>query len=80
MINSIVNYYGKNTLGVIMTGMGKDGFEALKSLKSLGGLVIAQDEQSCVVYGMPKAVVDAGYADVVSPLDKISLIINKALI
>ncbi len=79
MMNSVINHYGKYTLGVIMTGMGKDGFEAIKNLKSLGGYSIAQDEQSCVVYGMPKAVVDAGYADNILPLEKIPEIINKVV-
>jgi hypothetical protein len=74
------NAFGKYTLGVIMTGMGRDGAEAIKELKSIGGYVLAQDEESCVVYGMPKAVVVAGNADVVAGLESIPLIINKAFI
>ena len=77
MMNSVIDVYGKHTLGVIMTGMGKDGFEAIKNLKALGGYSIAQDEESCVVYGMPKAIVDAGLADFVVPLEKIPEIINR---
>ncbi len=80
MMKSVIDIYGKHTLGVIMTGMGKDGLNAVKELKQLGGYCIAQDERSCVVYGMPKAVVDAGLADVVAPLENISEIINKAII
>jgi two-component system chemotaxis response regulator CheB len=80
MMNSVIKIYGKSTLGIIMTGMGKDGFEAIKELKSLGGYAVAQDEQSCIVYGMPKAVVDAGFADVVAPLDKIADVVNKAVV
>ena len=79
MMDSVINIYGKHTLGVIMTGMGKDGAEGIKQLKQLGGYCIAQDENSCVVYGMPKAIVDAGYADVIASLDKIPEIINKAI-
>lgn len=79
MINSVVGLYGKHTLGVIMTGMGKDGFEAIKNLKSLGGYSIAQDEPTCIVYGMPKAIVDAGFADNILPLEKIPEIINKVV-
>ncbi|MBI1938194.1 MAG: chemotaxis response regulator protein-glutamate methylesterase [Ignavibacteriales bacterium] len=79
MINSVVEYYGKSTLGVIMTGMGKDGLEAIKNLKTLGGHCIAQDEQTCVVYGMPKAIVEGGLADSVLPLEKIPEMINKVL-
>ncbi|MEI7810880.1 MAG: chemotaxis response regulator protein-glutamate methylesterase [Ignavibacteria bacterium] len=80
MVNSVVKVYGKSTLGIIMTGMGKDGYEALKELKGIGGYVIAQDEESCVVYGMPKAVVDGGYADIISPLEKIADVVNKAVL
>lgn len=80
MMGSVINVYGKHTLGVIMTGMGKDGLNAVKELKNLGGSCLAQDEQSCVVYGMPKSVVDAGLADVVAPLENISEIINKAIL
>ncbi len=79
MIESVVDVYGKYALGVIMTGMGKDGYEGIKKLKNLGGYCIAQDEESCVVYGMPKAIVDAGLAEVVAPLEKISETINRAL-
>jgi two-component system, chemotaxis family, protein-glutamate methylesterase/glutaminase len=59
-------------LGVIMTGMGKDGLEGLKLIKRRGGYVIAQDEDSCVVYGMPRAAVEEGLADAVVPLDDIA--------
>lgn len=79
MISSVLKLYGKNTLGVIMTGMGKDGYEGIKQLKTMGGYCLAQDEATCVVYGMPKAIVDAGYADVIAPLEKISDILNKAV-
>ncbi|MCX6151017.1 MAG: chemotaxis response regulator protein-glutamate methylesterase [Ignavibacteriales bacterium] len=78
MMDSVVKVYGKSTLGIIMTGMGKDGFEAMKELKSLGGNTIAQDEDSSVVYGMPKAIVDGGLADLILPLERISEIINMA--
>lgn len=79
MMNSVIDVYGKYTLGIIMTGMGKDGFEAIKNLKALGGYSIAQDEESCVVYGMPKAIVDAGLADLVLPVEKIPEIINRVV-
>jgi two-component system chemotaxis response regulator CheB len=78
MINSVIEGFGKNTLGVIMTGMGKDGLEGIRNLKQLGGYCLTQDEESSVVFGMPKAVIEAGFADVIAPLDKISEIINQA--
>jgi two-component system chemotaxis response regulator CheB len=79
MIQSAAKIYGKKLLTVIMTGMGKDGLEGIKEVKALGGKCIAQDEHSCVVYGMPKAVVDNGLADVIEPLDKIANKINSVL-
>jgi len=79
MFNSVIDIYGKYALGVIMTGMGKDGLEGIKKLKELGGYCVAQDESTCVVYGMPKAVADAGLADAIVPVEKIPEIINKVI-
>lgn len=79
MLSSVVDVYGKYALGIIMTGMGKDGFEAVKKLKAAGGYCIAQDEESCVVYGMPKAVVEGGLADMILPLEKIPETLNKLI-
>ena len=62
-----------------MTGMGSDGAEGMKVLKAKGGHVIAQNEASCVVYGMPKAVVDAGLADEIVDLDTLADTICSAL-
>lgn len=77
MMGSAAEVFGDKVLGVIMTGMGKDGLEGLKKVKEKGGYVIAQSEETCVVYGMPKAVVEAGIADAVIPLDKIGETISK---
>jgi len=79
LFDSIEKVYGKNTLSVIMTGMGKDGLEGVKKIKSVGGHCIAQDENSCVVYGMPRAIVENGLADTIAPLEEIPTIINKAV-
>ena len=79
MIQSATKIYGKRLLSIIMTGMGKDGLESIKELKKIGGKCIAQDEESCVVYGMPKAIVDAGFADTVEPLEKIANKINSVV-
>lgn len=72
MVDSIAEIYGKECLGVIMTGMGSDGCKGLKNLKNMGGTIIAQNEPSCIVYGMPRAVVDAGIADEIVPLEEIA--------
>jgi len=79
MMNSAVSVYGENTIGVILTGMGKDGAEAMALIKKKGGCTIVEDESSCVVYGMPKAVVDMGNADVVASLSDIPGEIVKML-
>lgn len=71
--------FGKDLVSVIMTGMGSDGCEGMKKIKATGGYSIAQDEESCVVYGMPKAVVDAGLADEIRPLNKIAEAIVEAV-
>jgi len=71
MMVSAANAATKPFIGLIMTGMGKDGLHGLRLIKNKGGCVIAQNEQTCVVYGMPKAAVDDGIADYVLPLEQI---------
>jgi two-component system chemotaxis response regulator CheB len=70
---------GRELVAVIMTGMGCDGCEGMKKIKAAGGYSIAQDKDSCVVYGMPKAVVDAGLADEVRPVQYIARAIVEAV-
>lgn len=60
LFESVAKIYGNKSIGVILTGMGKDGTKGLTSIKKSGGLTIAQDEQSSVVYGMPKSALDSG--------------------
>lgn len=69
---SVSEYFPGRALGVILTGMGNDGVKGLIALKNTGGRIFAQSEDTCVVYGMPKAVVDAGIADKVLPLEEIA--------
>jgi len=71
LMGSVAAAYGAQSLGVILTGMGNDGLAGIKELKAKKGYVIAQDEDTCVVYGMPKAVVNAHMADAVLPIDRI---------
>ncbi len=79
MMTSAAETINGPLLGVIMTGMGKDGLEGLKLIRKNRGYVIAQDEESCVVYGMPKAAVDGGVANVVVPLSNIPDAIVKVI-
>ena len=72
MMKSAVTSFRGPLLGVIMTGMGKDGLEGLKEIKASGGYVIAQDEESCIVYGMPQAALDEGVVDSMVSLDNIA--------
>ena len=61
----------KRLVGVILTGMGKDGAEGIRHIKALGGVTIAQDQESSAIYGMPKAAFETGAVDYVSSLEKI---------
>ena len=72
LMNSVAPRYGPRAIGVVLTGMGSDGAEGMRNIKRNGGKTIAQSEETCVVYGMPKAVVDIGAADRVVPLTDIA--------
>lgn len=79
-MNSAVDLFGRKMVGVIMTGMGSDGADAMVRVKRAGGKTIAEHESTCVVYGMPKSVVDKGAADRVVPLPRIAdEIVNAVL-
>ncbi len=71
MIKSVAEIYGKSVLGVILTGMGSNGVIGLKLVNNSGGKIIAQNAESCIVYGMPKAVVDAQIADHIASIENI---------
>lgn len=69
LFKSVASEFGSKAVGVLMTGMGEDGAEGLGELKAAGAVTIAQDEASCVVYGMPKAAIEKGYAQRVVSLE-----------
>jgi two-component system chemotaxis response regulator CheB len=71
LFDSAAKHAGKNAIGMILTGMGKDGAEGLLRMKRAGAHTLAQDEASCVVYGMPREAVALGAVDEVSPLNEI---------
>lgn len=71
-MSSAVEIYGKEIIGVVLTGMGRDGLEGARKIKEAGGKVFVQDEESSVVWGMPGAVSKAGLSDLVLPLSQIA--------
>jgi len=79
LFRSIGDYYVNRSTAVIMTGMGSDGTKGLHVLKNKGAHVIAQNEATCVVYGMPKAPIESGLANCVVPLSKIADEITKSV-
>jgi len=72
LFRSTAKYAGANAIGIIMTGMGDDGAKGLLEMKEAGAKTIAQDEKSCVVFGMPKEAIKLNAADKIIPLDKIA--------
>jgi len=71
LFRSVAKYAGKNATGIIMTGMGDDGAHGLKEMHDAGAPTVAQDEESCVVFGMPKEAIKLGGVDKIMPLDRI---------
>jgi two-component system chemotaxis response regulator CheB len=69
---SIAAYYGSGAMGVLLTGMGADGAQGMKAIADAGGTTIAQDESSCVVFGMPKVAIALGSVQRVLPLSEIA--------
>jgi two-component system chemotaxis response regulator CheB len=72
LMNSVAKYAGRNALGVVLTGMGRDGAAGLLAMKQAGAFTVAQDEASCVVFGMPKEAIDVGAVEKVMPLQLIA--------
>lgn len=78
--SSVAEIYGSRALGVILSGMGSDGREGLRKMKSHGVTVLGQDEESCVVYGMPRVAQEEGLVDQQVGIDQMALAIEDALI
>ena len=77
LFQSVAKFAGSNAVGVILTGMGKDGSTGLLEMRKQGAYTIAQDEKSSIVFGMPREAIEIGGADIVLPLDKIAAEIIK---
>jgi len=72
LFRSVAEQVGKNAIGVMLTGMGRDGADAMRVMRDAGAWNLAQDEASCVVYGMPREAVAAGAVEEIVPLNKIA--------
>lgn len=79
MFQSAADVYGDRVLGIVMTGMGSDGKQGSAWIKSHGGSIFTEAEESCVVYGMPRSVVEAGLSDRTIPLNQMAQAIVDAL-
>lgn len=79
LLESVARAYEGRVLAAVLTGMGCDGLEGCQALKQAGGGVMAQSADTCVVYGMPKAVIDAGLADETVPLDQVATRLEERL-
>jgi len=72
LFNSVAKYAGQNSVGAILTGMGKDGAQGLLNMRNAGANTVAQDEKTCIVFGMPKEAIEMGAAQVIKPLPQIT--------
>jgi two-component system chemotaxis response regulator CheB len=77
LFQSAAEVYRDRTLGVVMTGMGSDGKQGAAWIKSQGGVIFTEAEETCVVYGMPSSVVAAGLSDRIVPLDRMAQAIQE---
>ncbi len=77
MFESVAKFYGRETLGILLTGMGKDGAAGMQAIAQAGGITIAQDEQSCLVFGMPKEAIALGAVKHILPIQDIANFLKK---
>lgn len=78
-MNALPNVYGAKIIGVILTGMGRDGAKGMGVIKNAGGITIAQDRNTSTIYSMPRAVAEEGNADYVLPLNRIGRVITELI-
>ena len=79
LFNSVATHVGRNAIGVILTGMGKDGAEGLLKMKNKGSFTIAQSESTCIVFGMPRVAIDIGAQSDIRDLEQIPTALMKKL-
>jgi len=79
LMASVARVYGARAMGLVLTGMGADGVEGLRAIRLAGGVTLAESEETCVIYGMPKAAVEAGVVDRSVPLHQLADQIRSAV-
>uniref|UniRef100_A0A7C4RR54 Protein-glutamate methylesterase/protein-glutamine glutaminase n=1 Tax=Desulfatirhabdium butyrativorans TaxID=340467 RepID=A0A7C4RR54_9BACT len=79
LFRSLAEHFGAQATGVIMTGMGADGVEGLRRMKAEGATIIAQDEASCAVFGMPRKAIEADIVDIVAPIETLAAHILRTI-
>ena len=79
LFSSVAKVYNKNSIGVVLTGMGEDGATGLVEMRKSGSKTIVQDEESSVIFGMPKVAIEMGAAEEVLPIDKIGKSLNRTV-
>ena len=72
LMSSVAKAYGARSMGIVLTGMGADGVEGLRAIREAGGRTLAESQETCVIYGMPKAAVEAGVVDRTAPLPRVA--------
>jgi two-component system chemotaxis response regulator CheB len=77
LFQSAASAWGAHTVGVVLTGMGEDGLAGARAIRAAGGTVFTESEASCVVYGMPRAVEEAGLASATVPLDGMAALLSR---
>jgi two-component system chemotaxis response regulator CheB len=78
LFGSVAGLFGSRAVGVVLTGMGRDGLEGARAIKARGGTVLAEAEASCVVYGMPRGLAEASLADRMVPIGEMAAAIREA--
>ena len=79
LFSSVAEHAGPNGVGVVLTGMGDDGMAGARAIRARGGRIMAEAESTCVVYGMPRAVIENGLANDIVPLDGMAAAIAAAV-
>jgi len=79
LFRSAAQLAGRNAIGVILTGMGKDGAAGMLEMHQAGAHTIAEDESTCIVFGMPREAIAAGGVDEIVPLDRIAAQVHRQL-